>query len=703
MQRLGDRLLSWASILDDATRAQAELAASLPFVRPHLALMPDAHLGRGATVGSVLPTAGAVIPAAVGVDIGCGMIAVRTQHRGAELAGRGLAALRRAIERAVPLSAGRYNRTVPPGSTAHRRVGELRELAASAGFDPGGYAPNWPLQLGTLGGGNHFIEVCVDEQDRVWLFLHSGSRGIGNKIATRHIAVARELCARRRVSLPERDLAYVTEGEPEFDAYLRELRWAQHFALLNREEMMDRTADCLSRFMGAAGERMETINCFAGETQVITRIGTRPIEALAGGRHELLTANGVWIKAPVHSFGRQEVHEVTLSRSGAIKIIRATASHRWLLRSRRGHEYETATAELQRGDRLQFSFTRRSEGLEVDPSAAARGFVYGDGHRVRNRSSANFCGAKDFALLPLFEGLGRPPHRYGSMTRINGLPGEWKAERPPLDTPPNLLYGWLAGYFAADGDVGKTGRPSLSSASRADLEYVRLVCQVIGIGTFGIRSRVRTGYGGRLSPLYLVGLMRADLDPAFFLIDEHRRRFVAGRHAAERRGWNVVSVCPFGVMTEVYCAVVEGTHSFTLADNILTRNCHHNYTERERHDGAEVWLTRKGAINAEPGRPGLIPGSMGTASYVVAGKGNPLALNSAPHGAGRRYSRSAARRTFTHAQLRAAMRGIEYRDTDAFIDEIPDAYKPIAQVMADAADLVEVRHTLRQLVNVKGN
>jgi len=156
-------------------------------------------------------------------------------------------------------------------------------------------------------------------------------------------------------------------------------------------------------------------------------------------------------------------------------------------------------------------------------------------------------------------------------------------------------------------------------------------------------------------------------------------------------------------MTEVYCAVVEGTHSFTLADNILTRNCHHNYTERERHDGAEVWLTRKGAINAEPGRPGLIPGSMGTASYVVAGKGNPLALNSAPHGAGRRYSRSAARRTFTHAQLRAAMRGIEYRDTDAFIDEIPDAYKPIAQVMADAADLVEVRHTLRQLVNVKGN
>jgi tRNA-splicing ligase RtcB len=116
-----------------------------------------------------------------------------------------------------------------------------------------------------------------------------------------------------------------------------------------------------------------------------------------------------------------------------------------------------------------------------------------------------------------------------------------------------------------------------------------------------------------------------------------------------------------------------------------------------------VWVSRKGAINAEAGRPGLIPGSMGTASYVVSGLGNRLALNSAPHGAGREYSRRRARRTFTREQLRAAMAGIEYRDTDAFIDEIPAAYKDIDRVMADAADLVEVRHTLRQIANVKGD
>jgi tRNA-splicing ligase RtcB len=132
-------------------------------------------------------------------------------------------------------------------------------------------------------------------------------------------------------------------------------------------------------------------------------------------------------------------------------------------------------------------------------------------------------------------------------------------------------------------------------------------------------------------------------------------------------------------------------------------SCHHNYTERETHAGREVWVSRKGAIEARLGTPGLIPGSMGTASYVVVGKGEPASLFSAPHGAGRAFSRTKARSTFSVDQLRTAMAGIEFRDTEAFVDEIPAAYKDIDQVMADAADLVEVRHTLRQVVNVKGD
>jgi tRNA-splicing ligase RtcB len=389
MQRISDKLVNWASILEEETRAQAERTARMPFIHPHLALMPDAHLGLGATVGSVIPTLGAIIPAAVGVDIGCGMIAVRTQYSLDDLPDD-RSTVRRAIERAIPLNAGAANTSVSRDHT-EVRLERLRELAGTAGFDPSAYARRWELQLGSLGSGNHFIEITVDEQDRVWLFLHSGSRGVGNKIAQKHIAVAREVCERCGVDLPHRDLAYLEEGTGEFDAYIREMRWAQTYALLNREEMMDRVMASVEEWVGGAVERVEEINC------------------------------------------------------------------------------------------------------------------------------------------------------------------------------------------------------------------------------------------------------------------------------------------------------------------------HHNYTEQEHHFGRDVWLSRKGAINAAEGRDGLIPGSMGTASYVVRGKGDRMSLTSAPHGAGRTYSRSRARKTFTQAQLREAMAGIEYRDTDAFIDEIPAAYKDIDQVMADAADLVEVRHVLRQIVNVKGD
>ncbi len=389
MEKLTNRLWSWASMIDEKTIDQARTSSRMPFIYPHIALMPDAHLGLGATVGSVIPTLGAIMPAAVGVDIGCGMIAVKTQFRRQNLAGTDLAELRQQIERAIPLSAGRDNRKIV--ATAEPRVAELTELAARAEFDPARYAKHWMLQLGSLGSGNHFIEISVDESDAVWMFLHSGSRGVGNKIAQHHIAVAQRLAKQWWIELPHPDLAYLVEGTPEFTRYIRELRWAQRFALLNREEMMDRVANQLGRFLG------------------------------------------------------------------------------------------TEVVELER------------------------------------------------------------------------------------------------------------------------------------------------------------------------------------------------------------------------------INCHHNFTESEVHFGKRVWVSRKGAIMADPGRPGLIPGSMGTASYIVEGKGNPVSLNSSPHGAGREYSRSAARRTFTGEQLREAMVGIEYRDTDAFIDEIPQAYKPIDQVMADAADLVTVRHTLRQLVNVKGD
>src|SRR4051794_27500961 len=165
MENLTPTLISWASILEDNTRAQAEQTASMPFVHPHVALMPDAHLGLGATVGSVIPTLGAIIPAAVGVDIGCGMVGVRTQYDVAQLPPN-RRPLRVAIEQAVPLSAGAANRSVTREHT-RRRLDRLARLADGAGFDPAAYKKAWELQLGTLGSGNHFIEVTADERGRV--------------------------------------------------------------------------------------------------------------------------------------------------------------------------------------------------------------------------------------------------------------------------------------------------------------------------------------------------------------------------------------------------------------------------------------------------------------------------------------------------------------------------------------------------------
>ncbi len=201
MIQISKKLLSWASIIDDLTLEQAKTTARLPFIFPHLALMPDAHLGKGATVGSVIPTLGAIIPAAVGVDIGCGMRAVRTQWVIGDLAGRDLAALRMSIERSVPLSAGHHNSRI--ATTAESRIAELELLAGADLSAINGHSNSWHRQLGSLGSGNHFLEVTADETGRIWLFLHSGSRGVGNRIAQHHIDVAKRLAKQWWIELPD--------------------------------------------------------------------------------------------------------------------------------------------------------------------------------------------------------------------------------------------------------------------------------------------------------------------------------------------------------------------------------------------------------------------------------------------------------------------------------------------------------------------
>ncbi|HWI19858.1 MAG TPA: RtcB family protein [Vicinamibacterales bacterium] len=394
MQRVGEKIvvfLPWNSIEPEAQQ-QIVNTAKMPFVYRHVAVMPDCHYGKGATVGTVLATQGAIIPAAVGVDIGCGMIAVRTPLTRADIPD--VAKVRAGIERRIPMSAGKNNARLT--RTAGPRVETLERLAKDTKATPDQYDRNWKLALGTLGGGNHFIELAEDLDGVVWLTLHSGSRGVGNKIGMHYIRVAQDLCKKMRVTLPDRDLAYLPDDHPAFNAYMRDLNWAQQFALHNRNEMMDRV-----------------------------------------------------------------LAEVSLA-------------------------------------------------------------VHGDERR------------------------------------------------------------------------------------QSTLEIQRI-------------------------------------------------------------------------------------------------NSHHNFTQQETHFGHRVWVTRKGAIEARTSNWAMIPGSMGTRSYIVVGKEHPMSFHSAPHGAGRRYSRTKARALFKMQDLSKAMEGIEYRHSKELLDEIPAAYKDIDEVMQHATDLVEVKYVLKQFVNVKGD
>ena len=367
--------------------------ARLPFVRGHVAAMPDVHVGIGATIGSVIPTKGAIIPAAVGVDIGCGMVATRLSLKASQLPDS-LRPVRHVIEAAVPVGFDMHSEGQGVANSTLRALsGGLDRIAKK---HPGILKMQknveiiWARQLGTLGGGNHFIELCLDENQDVWVMLHSGSRGIGNIIGRYFIDLARKDMGKHLASLPDRDLAYLREGAEHFDDYVAAVQWAQDYAMTNRREMMRLILDALAR------------------------------------------------------------------------------------------------------------------------------------------------------------------------------------QLPP----------------------------------------------------------------------------------------------------------------------------------FTVTKEAI--NCHHNYVAVEHHFGEDLFITRKGAIRAGVGDLGIIPGSMGARSYIVRGKGEPESFRSCAHGAGRRMSRGQAKKKFDAQDLITQTAGVECRKDTGVIDEIPGAYKPIDEVMANQADLVEVVHTLKQVVCVKG-
>ncbi len=281
---INPRLISWATDIDAGTLLQAERSARLPIVEDHIALMPDAHFGMGATVGSVIPTKGAIIPAAVGVDIGCGMIAAELNVTEDQLPDS-LEPLLPRISRAVPAGVGQGH--AHGGRAAQAWMGSHRPATDISGD----LAERALKQFGSLGAGNHFFELCIDERGYVWVVLHSGSRGIGNKLAQLHIAKARSLAKAAQTPLEDPDLAYFLQGTPEFDAYITDMLWAQDYALANRTAMMDAAMKEVLAFIGTGSEVART-NCHHNFTQ----------REMHQGRELWITRKGA-IKADVDDMG----------------------------------------------------------------------------------------------------------------------------------------------------------------------------------------------------------------------------------------------------------------------------------------------------------------------------------------------------------------------------------------------------------------
>ncbi|WP_441924739.1 DNA primase [Marmoricola sp. RAF53] len=315
-------------------------------------------------------------------------------------------------------------------------------------------------------------------------------------------------------------------------------------------------------------------HCLAGETEVLTWDGPRPIRELAGGTHRILGARADWIEAPFKSYGVQPLLKITLTRNRQVKEIFATDEHRWFVRtstSDSGRRKEVLTKDLKAGDRLSYTFPRNSvRRTTPSPFGIAHGFTFGDGTRNASGAVALICPPKDEAILKWFPNS--VTSASGDNLLVHHLPRLFK-DLPDLDESHPYLYGWLAGYFAADGCVAADGTLILSSAVRGNLEFVRTLCSRLGIATYGITTQRRVGIDGIESELHRVHLANRDLGEEFFLLDEHRARFLGADKSLSRLGWVVRSVETTDRVEEVFCAEVADGHAFTLADNILTGNC----------------------------------------------------------------------------------------------------------------------------------
>jgi ATP-dependent DNA helicase DinG len=387
------------------------------------------------------------------------------------------------------------------------------------------------------------------------------------------------------------------------------------------------------RFTFAKLKGISNYLCVAGETGVVTRYGVRRIIDLVGQTVELLDGESQWTPSEVREFGVQHLMKLTLRRNGRMKEVFATADHRWFVQPNANYPacVEATTATLHPGDKLAYRTVRpltTSKRLRPSRFGIAHGIVYGDGTSFKTKYAATSTvvlhGKKNRQLMRyFFNSPTTEGHHEGyaeSHIQVWDLPRFFR-DRPSLDESPSYLYGWLAGYFAADGSVGKDGHAVLWSASRSDLEFARDVCIRLGITTQPITTNIRKGKGREPSNLHGLTLVRHTIGDDFFLLDAHRQRpapSMTNKRWRVARRWEVVSVEPTDRVENVYCAIVPSTRSFVLEDGLLTGNCLRDLNDEASQRGLlgdseewtalNAWLDRgadtEGDLADSPLRPG---------------------------------------------------------------------------------------------------
>lgn len=469
-------------------------------------------------------------------------------------------------------------------------------------------------------------------------------------------------------------------GETSWDDVARRVAWevvGKTYPRLYKEiyaAIRDKKFIPGGRYLYAAGRPYhQTQNCYSGETRVVTRDGTKELRELVGSSPILMSSGGNWVQSEVKSFGVQQLLKVTIRRAGKDKVLFATPEHSWRIAeaetsNRPTRKVEVTTQELKSGMRLWDVFGYGISRTPVSPAGVQHGVVFGDGNVPNdafgfNTANVRLCGEKDTQLLPYF--FGYKTRDIKEDIEVSGLPRRYKSF-PSLHEDRSYLLGWLSGYFAADGCVSSTGAVSLSSANYENLEFVRDVCYLLGIGSYGITQTERiSNLTNQPATMFTIRLMPHTLTEEFFLIESHRERFV-NSPPEKRPHWNVVSVELSDRVEEVYCAVVPEFHEFVLEDNILTGNCLLLDVEDTRQAWADLLRRAVEGLSTGAGI-GVVYSKIRPNGSPIRGMGGtatgPLALMQMLNESGRHIQQGGSRRSALWAGLHWS-----HSDVHDFID-----------------------------------